>query len=70
MEESRVDSEQEAHQEAYIEEASSALKMEVGSSHARGRNASFAKRKDASLPTTQTKSAKLPMRSSSLHYTL
>jgi len=43
-----VDSEVEADLEAHIEEASSALIIDVGSSHTGGRNALFTRRKDAS----------------------
>ena len=73
MEESEVDLEveedSEADPEEHIEEASSATTTDEDSSHARGRNALFARRKDAGLPTTQTKNAKMPVRSSSLRYT-
>ena len=61
--------EAEAEPEAHIKEASSALMMDVDSSHVGGRNALFARRKDAGLQTTRTRSAKLHARSSSLHVT-
>jgi hypothetical protein len=60
----------EAELDMHIKEASSALTTDVDSSHVGGRNASFARRKDASLQTTRTRSAKLHARSSSLHVTL
>jgi len=69
-----VDSEAEAEAEVdskdHIKEANKALTIDEDSSHAGRRNALFARRKDAGLPITQIKSARLPVRNLSLRYTL
>lgn len=61
--------EAEAEPEAHIKEASSAMTTGVDSSHDGGRNASFARRKNASLRITRTRSAELHALNSSLHAT-
>ena len=55
----------EAEPEAHSNKANDALTVAVDLSHARRRSALSARRKDASLLTTQTKNAKLLIRSSS-----
>jgi hypothetical protein len=56
--------------EARIKKINNALTMGVDSSHNRRRNALYARRKDAGLLTTQSRSAKLHAPSSSLLCTL
>ena len=72
MGEREVDFEAEAKADSksHIKKADNALTIDIDLSHARKRSALYARRKDAGQQTTQTRSAKLRARSSSLHVTL
>ena len=68
MEETEVDPKVEI--EVHFKKANNALTIAKDLSHARRKSALSARRKDASLQITQTRSVKLHARSSSLHVTL